>query len=122
MRSNARAFLGDWFLCDLDQNLLTFTQQISDRWLMSFAPRLSTITALVALSPLLSRIAALISSRALTRIGRRRRRRRSDLFLWLNKLHGLKILILAVCRFYLILGLCRLGFAFAGTSSATSTA
>jgi hypothetical protein len=65
VRSNARAFLGDGFLSDLDQNFLTFTQQIGDRRLVSLASRLSTIAALIALSSLISLLAlitALISS------------------------------------------------------------
>src|SRR6185503_3267022 len=108
------------FLCDLDQNLLTFTQQIRDCWLMSFAPRLSTKRTLITLSTLLALIPALVSSRAL--IWLRCRRRRSYLFHRLNKLHRLKIFVLAVCCFYLILSLCSLRLVLGGASAAAPTA
>ena len=54
MRSDSRALLGDWLFCDLNQDLLTFTQQIGDRRLMSLATRLSAISTLFALATLIT--------------------------------------------------------------------
>ena len=54
VRSDARAFLGDRFFCDLDQYLLTFAQQVGNRRLVSLAPRLTAMSALIALPTLLA--------------------------------------------------------------------
>ena len=52
VRSDARAFLGDWFLRDLNQNLLAFAQQIRDRRLLLPvpAPRASLAATIIAAS------------------------------------------------------------------------
>src|SRR5580765_3566126 len=42
VRGNPGAFLSDWLLGNLNQDLLTFTQQVGDCRLISVTPRLTT--------------------------------------------------------------------------------
>src|SRR6185369_12005111 len=56
VRSDARALLGNRLLRDLNEYLLTFTQQVGDRRLVSLAPRLVTaIATLITFLTLLTR-------------------------------------------------------------------
>ncbi len=84
VRRDARAFLRNRFLRDLNEYFLAFTQKIGDGWLMSLASRLVAMTALIALITLFA--LALV---AWTRATWFRRRRRCDnyLFLRLDKLY-----------------------------------
>src|SRR5437762_5364578 len=52
VRGNARAFLGNWFLRDLHQYLLPFTQKIGNCRLMTITTREATLTAALMSSPL----------------------------------------------------------------------
>ena len=82
VRRDARAFLGDRFFRDLDQDLLAFAQQIGNRRLMPFAA-LSAMRALVSLLTLVTLVALVASAWSGPRISwslrRRRRRRRRHL-------------------------------------------
>ena len=58
MRRDARAFFRDRFFCDLNEDLLTFAEQIGDSGLMTLAPRLAAIAALFAWSTLFALLAS----------------------------------------------------------------
>jgi hypothetical protein len=106
VRSNARALFGNWLLCDLDQNLLPFAQQVSNGRLVSLAPRL---TAMWALIPLATRV-----SRAWRRLGNRRD---NDLFRDFRSVRLVNFLVLTVTGFHVCSGSCLLVLARAASSS-----
>src|SRR5215216_6014337 len=85
MRSDASALFRDRLFCNLDQYLLTFAQQIGDCGLISLAPRLVTMAALIALIALSALVAW---AWTWTRFGSGQRRC-NNLFRRFNKLHDL---------------------------------
>src|SRR6188474_3175069 len=86
VRSDPRAFFGNRLFRDLDQDFLTFTQQICNRRLMTFAS-LAAIATLIALVALLALFASTWLSCWWRSIGLWRRGRRFDLFRCFHKLH-----------------------------------
>src|SRR5688500_15753990 len=84
VRGDARAFLGNRLLRDLDQYFLTFTQEVGDCRLITLAPRLSPVSTLIS-----SRLAVI----ALPPFGRSN----DNLFRCLDCLRLLYLVVLTVC-------------------------
>src|SRR6185369_10593530 len=85
VRSDARAFLRDWLLRNLDQDFLTFAQEVCDRGLITLTPRLPAVSTLISS---LVAVFALLSFR----------RGSDDLFLRFDHWRLLDLVVLPVSR------------------------